>query len=164
MRGGESTVPGRSTIKATNVTGTITALLRCTSRGLHMQATAHATSSRLQGRAENATREKDEEQRYDALQDGRSGEHGLPGECAQGEERRRREERGKKELGREGPHEPRAAAKRKVTPKRWHVYWLYWTRERISLSVHNGPFRETYKSRSSKNYLRMYIYIQYIYI
>lgn len=69
-----------------------------------MQATAHATSSRLQGRAENATRERDEEQRYsDAPQDGRSGEPGLPGERARGEERLTE----KKKLGRERdpPHE-----------------------------------------------------------
>jgi len=118
---------------------------------------AHATDGRLQGRAENASWRKDEEHDttgYDGvLQDGRSGEPGCQvnmreeGKREKGRQRKREtQERGDRKGS---PHGLQAAAKRKVTPKRWHaaLCCLY----RISLNI-TGSFVEIYKSRSSNNY------------
>lgn len=123
--------------------------LRCTSRGFAHATTAHATSrpaTRTSGKCDSEERRG---ARYDgALQDGRSGETRLPGECARRENKEVREKerrRATKERGdrREGAL---ATTKRKVTPKRWHTAVCWLCQKRISPSGRiTGSFAGSYK-------------------
>lgn len=93
-----------------------------------------------------------------ALQDGRSGEPGLPGERARrGNEKEKEKESVAKERG--VPHGSQAATKRKVTPKRWHAAACRLCRNGFLCLDITGSFAGTYMLRKLFSLVNTNMYV-----